>query len=235
MVKTTAATGMVTWDSCCRVLETMLITKEPFLPTFPWKTMSWLVSGGLAWWLKCRSSATDWWVRCRKLVTCPEGSGSMAVVLPDWKELVLNLSSSATGRVHIRARKAQNESTLIRSRRAFHLESFHASSFNRRLGHDVRYGLVDSVSYTRVPSPMIWRSDKAAARWGLQQVREVVYSNRLPLPKSQQLLPRPVKLGLPLPVIHGRVNLNLRRLERANWGELGQAWRVTYTSQGCWF
>ena len=87
--------------------------------------------------------------------------------------------------------------------------------FNRRLGHDVRYGLVDRVSYTRVPSPMVLRSDKAAARWGLQQVREVVYSNRLPLPKSQQLLPRQVKLSLPLSVIHGRVNLNLRRFEGA--------------------
>ena len=41
--------------------------------------------------------------------------------------------------------------------------------FNRRLGHDVRYGLVDRFSYTRVPSPMIWRSDKAAARWGLSR------------------------------------------------------------------
>ena len=41
--------------------------------------------------------------------------------------------------------------------------------FNRRLGHDVRYGLVDRVSYIRVPSPMIWRSDKAAARWGLSR------------------------------------------------------------------
>ena len=60
--------------------------------------------------------------------------------------------------------------------------------FNRRLGHDGRYGLVDRVSYTRVPSPMVWRSDKTTARRGLQQVREVVYSNRLPLSKSRQLL-----------------------------------------------
>ena len=39
-MKTTAATGMVTWDSCCRVLETMPITKEPFLPTLSWKSPS---------------------------------------------------------------------------------------------------------------------------------------------------------------------------------------------------
>ena len=40
VVQTTAATVMVTWDSCCRVLETMPITKEPFLPSLPWKSPS---------------------------------------------------------------------------------------------------------------------------------------------------------------------------------------------------
>ena len=90
MVKTTAATGMMTWDSCCRVPETMPITKEPFLPTLPLKSpslagqhnttalvmmkMAWvllevteaalernrMVSGGLAWWREWGSSAIGW-------------------------------------------------------------------------------------------------------------------------------------------------------------------------------
>ena len=44
----------------------------------------------------------------------------------------------------------------------------------------------------------VWRPDKAADRRGLQQLRRVDYSNILHFPEPRQLMPGPVKLGLPV-------------------------------------
>ena len=71
----------------------------------------------------------------------------------------------------------------------------------------------------------VWRLDKAADRRGLQQLRRVDYSNTLHLPEPRQLMPGPVKFGLPV------TRAELRGSERV-W-RTAAGLQVAFRYQGC--